>query len=248
MIALILLAASAGLAGLWPRGDQMTRITHALESVGATVDEIQFDGWADWRGDTVADTPSALSAAGQRVAAALGLGQLTWSERDGDHFRRSNASHADEKFVLEIDVQFHDTPGQSVIPNRFVMVHWRGRPSASAGGPTRSSLMKAIRTAFPEPTLDEPTVYVTVTGVIEGMLNADERDQLVSRTLEALGGRLRERSADTTFLSVTGYVPRLAKPTSIDGQDVNVQIAVHVDEILGVTYLIIGTPLVPVEY
>jgi hypothetical protein len=93
-----------------------------------------------------------------------------------------------------------------------------------------------------------PKLTYSIHGVYPRFLTSKEKEDLLERFFLTLKGEAKDRAEEENYLSVTGYSPLIKEAITVGKDQVNVQIALTNYQSDGKTYLIIGCPLITIEY
>ena len=90
-----------------------------------------------------------------------------------------------------------------------------------------------------------PNIFATLTGAIQGELDAKQRKSMVKDLIEVIGGKATQTMEDEQLISVAGYSPMI---DTAPMDNINFQIASRYNGYRDKTYLWIGTPIITIEY
>jgi TATA-box binding len=92
-----------------------------------------------------------------------------------------------------------------------------------------------------------PQFSTCIRGMYNVNMSVDQQEGRILSIFQALQANERERLADETVVSISGYT-QLWKPfISLNGEKMNLQVATHRDSHAG-TQITVGTPIITVEY
>lgn len=92
-----------------------------------------------------------------------------------------------------------------------------------------------------------PQISTCIRGMYNVKMSVDQQEGKILSIFQALQAKERERLADETVVSISGYT-NLWKPfISLNGEKMNLQVATHQDSHAG-TRITVGTPIITVEY
>lgn len=188
------------------------------------------------------------------------------TERQTDHLIRyfqlqeretDSPFQAAPRSIQSEDVYFSD--GWRNIPLEIRVIR-RGNEKAASGdylvvqvqadGRSSDSLLEAVQ--YVSEGLAEagihPDIQVSIQGSTLRMLNRDEQEQFIHRTLRHLDAYEVEALRDATSTSVSAFSPHLGQPIMSNGREMNVQIALRNDKVHQRTIMTMGTPIITIEY
>ncbi|RXT04380.1 YwmB family TATA-box binding protein [Ammoniphilus sp. CFH 90114] len=93
-----------------------------------------------------------------------------------------------------------------------------------------------------------PHFNTCVQGNYNVTLENDVQLLKLNKLLDLLGAEVVEQVQDPTVTSVSAYTPQLPSYILTNGRQMNVQAGTHVDQLLGITRITIGTPIITIEY
>ncbi|WP_134702573.1 YwmB family TATA-box binding protein [Ammoniphilus sp. YIM 78166] len=93
-----------------------------------------------------------------------------------------------------------------------------------------------------------PHFNTCVQGFYNVTLENDVQLMKLRKLLDLLGAEVVEQVADPTVISISAYTSRLSSYILTNGRPMNVQAGIHVDQLLGLTRITIGTPIITIEY
>jgi hypothetical protein len=93
-----------------------------------------------------------------------------------------------------------------------------------------------------------PLFNTCVQGKYNGKLKNDVQLLRVDQIFENMGAVLVEQMQDPTVKSFSAYTPHIASSIVSNGQRMNVQAGLHIDQLEGITRLTVGTPIITMEY
>lgn len=93
-----------------------------------------------------------------------------------------------------------------------------------------------------------PQFNTCVQGIYNVTLENDVQLTKLHKLLDLLGAEVVEQVEDSTVKSISAYTSRLSSYIMTDGRPMNVQAGMHVDQLLDVTRITIGTPIITIEY
>lgn len=91
------------------------------------------------------------------------------------------------------------------------------------------------------------TIFSCVKGVINDNIEKD-LSFLAASIMQDLDGEEIEKLAEDTFISVTAYSPHLTKAITHHENDINLQLGIRKDGLGLNTAVVIGTPIITIEY
>lgn len=93
-----------------------------------------------------------------------------------------------------------------------------------------------------------PQISTCIKGFRSDRIDSMERDRLVERVFAAVGANETEGIRSESLTSVSGYSPLVKEYITTNGKRMNLQVAVHYDAYRNNTRILIGAPIVTVEY
>lgn len=93
-----------------------------------------------------------------------------------------------------------------------------------------------------------PQINETLFGELPGLRSAGERSRLIATAFAAAGARELEPMQSTYTTSVAGYGKFPVDSAQANGQALNLQIAMHANSFKNVTKVLVGSPIITVEY
>jgi len=92
-------------------------------------------------------------------------------------------------------------------------------------------------------------VNATLFGALPGLRTGEERSAAIRRAFAAVGAQELQPMQSPYTTSVAGYAPQATVATAQAGQQtLNLQVALHADGYKSVTRVLVGSPIITVEY
>lgn len=94
----------------------------------------------------------------------------------------------------------------------------------------------------------DPQIFICIHGVLPGKQSASGRRSLLAGILNSVSAKMLTEISERNLQSITAYSPRIQNKLKVGRLDTNLNVALRYDETGNVTYLAIGSPLIPDEY
>ncbi|MCY0869336.1 MAG: YwmB family TATA-box binding protein [Firmicutes bacterium] len=239
---------SATAAG-WPLADAGKApllAVRAFTATGARLTDIEVHDWS-----TVSDhfaTERALLELALREAQLLGLRRAhlwqrqTRGERVVQLTGQFQGAGSDRSLSLAIEaasLRFVGSPAQTVLAMR---IYGTAHDLASLGVAYRA-LAEAVAQAGGTADLN-----ATLIGSLPHVYSSTGQRVLEEHAWSAVNGRILQRFSGTYTMSDAGYAPWAAPAVVASGQTLDLQVAFHRNNYAQMTKVLVGTPMITVEY
>lgn len=113
---------------------------------------------------------------------------------------------------------------------------------------SRVSLQSAQLVSFLKSIGGKQELTYNIHGTYSRFLADQEKDDLLERFFYLLKGETKQQIKDKNYWSITGYSPVIKEKIELGKENINVQLALTNYEADQKTYLIVGCPLISIEY
>lgn len=93
-----------------------------------------------------------------------------------------------------------------------------------------------------------PQISTCIQGFLDDRMNNVERNQLISNTLRSVNAKELEGVRSDLVASISGYSPLSQDFIVTNGKKMNLQVAIHYDSYRHQTQVLVGSPIVTIEY
>lgn len=87
-----------------------------------------------------------------------------------------------------------------------------------------------------------------IKGHLSGKLSSDEKEALTSRLFHAWGGTLKDAHQTSDYYVAYGYTSGISSYQKINGQKINLNLAITYDEISDETTVYLGIPILKTDF
>jgi hypothetical protein len=94
----------------------------------------------------------------------------------------------------------------------------------------------------------KPQISTCIQGFLGDRMNTVERNQLISNTFHSVNAQEVESVRSDLVTSVSGYSPISQDCITTNGKKMNLQVAIHYDTYRHQTQVLVGSPIVTIEY
>jgi hypothetical protein len=94
----------------------------------------------------------------------------------------------------------------------------------------------------------KPQISTCIKGFYNDRIDTMGRNQLIQRVFQAVNAKETEGVRSELLSSVSGYSPIFREYIMTNGKRMNLQVAVHYDEYRKMTRILVGSPIVTIEY
>ncbi|HEU4964754.1 MAG TPA: YwmB family TATA-box binding protein [Bacilli bacterium] len=184
-----------------------------------------------------------LKALGQELNETFGIEQAQeTADHEGDQnsyaLRGTWKNGSDVQLVLS-SLKFHDQAPQTVLVLRVEQV-------AQDLNDFNASINRVRATATQAGTV--PQISTCIKGLLADKMEDGETNALISDVLAKVSAKEIEGVRSDLVSSVSGYSPQTKDYIVTNGNKMNLQVAVHYDEQKGKTRVLVGSPIVTIEY
>lgn len=220
----------------------------AFAATGATQESLEVHDWT-----TLTDgywPLASLRTSSLRIAKALGMSELQWTQHvsAGEHVALWSGSLASRSWgrggfphaTVELaSMQFAGAPSQTVLIIRVVA----GRATLAQALSLYRAVDHAVRVAN-----GNPTVNVTFIGTIPGQMGTSLRRQRIADALHAVHANSWQSVVYPYTTSVAGYIAENIPTLTAGATKWNIQVALHENNVTNTTRVLVGSPVITVEY
>ena len=211
-------------------------IMGAMEQSGAQPERIQLHYGTAYR---TYDSIQEVEALAERLGSEMGLENMTNTAPHEYSF-----IHFDQGVQTELRVIATPTQGKNSTWDSYITV--RLNADSKELNAIQTKLKNVNKALVDERIL--PQFNSCVQGFYSGTLKNDVQRMKVDQLFTIMGATVVEKVEDSTVKSYSGYSSGIAPFIITNGQKMNVQAGLHVDQQENVTRLTIGTPIITMEY
>ena len=222
-------------------------IERAFAATKATVTGFEVHDWTTLPHATM--DVAGMEAIGRTVAKALQISPTPSSTairaNEASVIYAGTQTLAKSSATLQVSAElmsmrFPEAPPQTVL----VIRELASARSAQAAGRVYARVAAAVRRIGAA-----PEINVTLIGLLAKPLDTDARAQVIRRAFTSAGGNPLQGMQDAYTSSVSGYAQKTAAPSLLTGrQNLNLQVALHKRDYQKDTKVLVGSPIITIEY
>lgn len=127
--------------------------------------------------------------------------------------------------------------------SHYLYVNIAIEDSASSAMYYKEKVKKAM-----EQFVEKPQVTVNLVGIIDGKCSDKKKEELVEQLLNETGSKLVIDGRDAGLYTVYGYTNKMEDCVTVNGEAVNINIAITYDEAANQSKIYLATPIIEVDY
>jgi len=221
--------------------DMGSFLTEAYTATGASVEGYTVHNWSVL--DQQYRTPDQLKQLGHTLNKSFGIaGAEETATSDGDTvsyaLRGTWANGAQVQIVLK-SMKFTEHAPQTALVLRV-------EKDGQELGDFTHAIEKVRDTALGANAV--PQISTCIKGFLADKMEGGESNALVEKTFSAVNAKEIEGVRSDLVTSVSGYSPYSKDYIVTNGNKMNLQVAVHYDAHQGKTRVLVGSPIVTIEY
>jgi TATA-box binding len=221
--------------------DMADLVSKAFTSTGAKQTGYSVHDWSVI--DEQYHTKQDLQALGERLNKTLQIhNPVTYESANGSQNVYQIRGNWDSKTSISMMLTSMLFPGKN--PQTTLVI----RAESSAQGlrelPTYIDQIKKTIAL----TNARPQISTCIQGFLSDRMNTVERNQLISKTLSSVNANELEGVRSDLVASISGYSPMSQDFITTNGKKMNLQVAIHYDSYRHQTQVLVGSPIVTIEY
>lgn len=214
----------------------LDQIMQAMEDTGANAEQIYLHLGTSYR---TFEDPQEVEGFAEQLGSELNLTETHRQQQKEFHFQSLN-----QGVTTDLRVMMMPSHSRTGAWDSYLTVKLTAEPSAIASLKTQHDFVyKAL-----ERSRILPHFNTCVQGIYNVTLENDVQLMKLHKLLDLLGAEVVEQVEDSTVKSISAYTSRLSSYIMTNGRPMNVQAGMHVDQMLDVTRITIGTPIITIEY
>lgn len=217
--------------------EALDQIMQAMEDTGAAAEQIYLHMGTSYR---TFEEPEEVKNFAEQLGFDMGLTE-TPNHQNSDEFR---FQRLEDKVLTEVKVKMMPSHSRTNAWDSYVTVKLSAEPLALED--LKQQYVHVYEVL--ESTQILPHFNTCVQGIYNGKLENDVQLTKLTKLLNLLGAEVVEQVEDPTVISISAYTSRLSSYIMTNDRQMNVQAGMHVDQLLGVTRITIGTPIITIEY
>jgi len=218
----------------------VNQLLYAMEETGAQVEQVQLHyGTAYKTYNQMEEVKTFAKEMGEKLGLTQTTNETSTTTSAEYHFQRL------EQDVLTtlriIAIPSHNQAGKW---ESYVTINMSTNPSDLNGLETQlATVYKGLESVEIIPQFNS-----CVQGIVNDKLENDVQIKQLNKLLDLLGAEVVEKVEDPTVKSYSAYSPEFPSYIWTKDKKMNVQAAMHVDQLHDLTRLTIGTPIITIEY
>ena len=219
----------------------------AFTATGAKLSEYEVHDWTTLQNKAL--SLSQLEAIGQKAAMALAIStKPSWTRTTAGEsvvMYASQQVHKGANFALQATVELMSMKFPNVTPQTALVI--RELVNTTNGNSMSTTYQRVLSAVLA--TGGQPHLNVTMVGDLSGQLNTSARARVVRHVFACTGGTPLQGMQDAYTTSTSGDVPDFTGPSIRSGrQNLNIQVALHKRDYQKDTKVLVGSPIITIEY
>ena len=222
-------------------------VATAFAATGAKLSEYEVHDWTTLQNKAL--TLSQLEAIGKQAAKVLAIStKPTWTRTSAGestvlyavHQVKKGANRSLQATIELMSMKFPNVTPQTVLVIRELVTTTNGFTMHDTYQRVQSAVLAAG---------GQPHLNVTMVGDLSGQLNTSARASVVQHVFACTGGTPLQGMQDAYTTSTSGDVPNFTGPSIRSGrQNLNLQVALHKRDYQKDTKVLVGSPIITIEY
>ena len=222
-------------------------VARAFSATGAMLTEYEVHDWTTLQNKAL--TLSQMESIGGKVAKSLANStRPTWKQTSAEESAVMYAYHQGKKGTtpsLQVTVELMSMKFPNIVPQTVLVIR---ELVTTTSDQTMENTYQRVQSAIMA-TGGLPHINVTMVGERRGLLSSSARANVVKRTFAFAGGTPLQGMQDAYTTSTSGEVPGIMVPSIRSGrQNLNLQVALHKRIYQKDTKVLVGSPIITIEY
>lgn len=219
-------------------------LSTAMRAVGAGVEELSINGWAQLPNDRQSEEE--LEAMARTAIERLGIStnSYTITHSTTQYQRMARAEAVSDYFhavtVAEVIYPRNDSNSQEV----YLVVNIETKPQQDDEIQEWKSKITGIMENFG----GQARISTCLVGWLDGKLNDEEWNNYIGNGFNAVNATIIDKVRSDNFASFTGFSPAITEHLMVGKKRINVNMAMRYSPYDDRTYVTIGSPVITREY